>query len=107
MFAFSLPASRSFSRATGTKIGQSYTGHFMVMTQPMTAAEFKAKCLDVLDQVAESGNGIAVAQRAPAVAQAVQLVTKPVTLLGPMKGVGRSRPTPFLRERVTGLTTSH
>ena len=72
----------------------------MVMTQPMTAAEFKAKCLDVLDQVAESGNGIVVAR-------AVQLVTKPVTLLGPMKGVGRSRPTPFLRERVTGLTTSH
>lgn len=33
----------------------------MVMTKTiMSAAEFKAKCLDVLDQVADSGQGIVV-----------------------------------------------
>jgi len=57
----------------------------MVTTKTMTAAEFKAKCLDVLDQVAESGRGVVVTKRGRPVAQVVPMVTRPAKLVGVMK----------------------
>ncbi len=57
---------------------------FMV-TKTMSAAEFKAKCLDVLDQVAETGHAVVVTKRGKAVAQVVPIVRKPSRLFGVMK----------------------
>jgi prevent-host-death family protein len=57
----------------------------MVTTKTMTAAEFKAKCLDVLDRVAESGHGVVVTKRGRPVAQVVPMITKPTKLVGVMK----------------------
>ena len=58
----------------------------VVMTKTMSAAEFKARCLDVLDQVAESGHGVVVTKRGRPVAQVVPIVAKPAKLVGVMKG---------------------
>jgi prevent-host-death family protein len=57
-----------------------------MVTKVMSAAEFKAKCLGVLDQVAESGHGIVVTKRGRPVAQVVPVVRKPRRLFGVMKG---------------------
>jgi len=57
----------------------------MVM-KTMSAAEFKAKCLDVLDQVSVSGHGVVVTKRGRPVAQVVPLVSKPQKLVGAMRG---------------------
>lgn len=59
---------------------------YMVMTKTMSAAEFKAKCLDVLDQVAENGHAVVVTKRGKPVAQVVPIVRKPKRLFGAMKG---------------------
>jgi len=58
----------------------------MVMTKTMSAAEFKAKCLDILNQVAESGHGVVVTKRGRPVAKLVPIVDKPSRLVGAMKG---------------------
>jgi prevent-host-death family protein len=59
---------------------------YMVTSRVMSAAEFKAKCLEVLDQVAESGHGVVVTKRGRPVAQLVPIVNKPKRLVGAMKG---------------------
>ena len=59
---------------------------FMVMTKTMSAAEFKAKCLDVLDQVAASGHGVVVTKRGKPVARLVPMVNRPKSIVGAMKG---------------------
>ena len=59
---------------------------YMVTTRTMSAAEFKAKCLEVLDRVAESGHGVVVTKRGRPVAQLVPIVNKPKRLVGAMKG---------------------
>ena len=52
----------------------------------MSAADFKAKCLDVLDQVAERRVSVVVTKRGKPVAQVVPIVRRPPCLWGAMKG---------------------
>ena len=56
------------------------------MSKQMSAAEFKAKCLDVLDQVAEHRESVVVTKRGKPVARVVPIVNRPKTLWGAMKG---------------------
>lgn len=62
-----------------------YTGH---MTITVPAGEFKAKCLKLLDEVAETGETIVVTKRG-----------KPVARLGPLE------PPPSLKGSVTFLVS--
>jgi prevent-host-death family protein len=55
------------------------------MLKTMSAADFKAKCLDVLDQVAERREPVVVTKRGKPVAQVVPLVARPKRLWGAMK----------------------
>ena len=55
------------------------------MPKTISAAEFKAKCLDVLDQVARRREPVIVTKRGKAAAQVVPIV-KPKQLWGAMKG---------------------
>ena len=56
------------------------------MPKTMSAADFKAKCLDVLDQVAERREPVVVTKRGKPVAQVVPIVKRPEHLWGAMKG---------------------
>ena len=56
------------------------------MPKTMSAADFKAKCLDVLDQVAERHEAVIVTKRGRPVAQVVPIVKRPKPLWGAMKG---------------------
>jgi prevent-host-death family protein len=52
----------------------------------MSAADFKAKCLDVLDQVAERRESVVVTKRGKPVARVVPIINRPKSLWGAMKG---------------------
>ncbi len=56
------------------------------MPKRMSAAEFKAKCLDVLDQVAAGHEAVVVTKRGKPVAQVVPIIDRPKQLWGAMKG---------------------
>lgn len=56
------------------------------MSKTMSAAEFKAKCLDVLDQVAARHEAVVVTKRGKPVAQVVPILKRPKHLWGAMKG---------------------
>ena len=56
------------------------------MPKTMSAADFKAKCLDVLDQVAERREPVVVTKRGRPVAQVVPIVKRQKQLWGAMKG---------------------
>jgi prevent-host-death family protein len=56
------------------------------MTKTMSAAEFKAKCLEVLDRVAESRQPVVVTKRGKPVAQVAPIIRKPKSIVGAMKG---------------------
>ncbi len=56
------------------------------MPKTMSAAEFKAKCLDVLDQVAARHETVVVTKRGRPVAQVVPIIKRPKHLWGAMKG---------------------
>ena len=56
------------------------------MTKTISAAEFKAKCLEVLDQVAERRESVVVTKRGKPVAQVVPILKRPKHLWGAMKG---------------------
>src|SRR5438128_843300 len=56
------------------------------MMKTISAAEFKATCLDVLDQVAETGRSFVVTKRGKPVARVVPLVNRPDHIVGSMKG---------------------
>jgi prevent-host-death family protein len=58
----------------------------VVMTKTLSAAEFKATCLEVLDQVARTGRGVVVTKRGKPVARVVPLVNRPDDIVGAMKG---------------------
>jgi len=55
------------------------------MTTTISAAEFKATCLDVLDRVAEAGLNVVITKRGKPVARVVPMVNKPRLLVGAMK----------------------
>ena len=50
------------------------------------ASEFKAKCLQLMDDVAETGETIIVTKNGKPVAQLVPLPNKPQTFFGSLKG---------------------
>jgi prevent-host-death family protein len=56
------------------------------MPRTMTAAEFKAKCLELMDRVAATGEPIVVTKRGKPVAQLAPVAKKPKTLRGFLKG---------------------
>jgi prevent-host-death family protein len=55
------------------------------MTRTISAAEFKATCLDLLDRVAETGLNVVITKRGRPVARVVPMVNKPRLLVGAMK----------------------
>jgi prevent-host-death family protein len=57
----------------------------------MSAAEFKAKCLQAMDEVAETGEPVVVTKRGKPVAQLVPVARKPRTLRGFLEGKVRAR----------------
>lgn len=59
------------------------------MAGTMSAAEFKAKCLDVMEQVAATGEPVTVTKRGKAIVQVAPIVRKPKTLRGFLKGTMR------------------
>jgi prevent-host-death family protein len=50
------------------------------------AGEFKAKCLELMDQVAESGRSIVITKRGRAVAKLVPAAVPPASIFGFAKG---------------------
>ena len=50
------------------------------------ASEFKAKCLQIMDEVAATGEPVVITKRGVPVAQLVTAVRKPETLFGALKG---------------------
>jgi len=62
----------------------------MAMPKTMSAADFKAKCLEVLDTVAKTSESVVVTKRGRPVARVVPMVNKPHRLFGALKGRVRS-----------------
>ena len=58
----------------------------VVMTKTISAAEFKAKCLDIRDRVAERHHEVIVTKRGKPVARVVPMINKPDRIVGAMKG---------------------
>lgn len=56
------------------------------MAEVMSAAEFKAKCLQVMERVAQSGESVVVTKRGKPVAQLTPIRSRPKTLRGFLKG---------------------
>ena len=56
------------------------------MDRKINAAAFKARCLALIDEVAESGQPITVTKRGKAKVQIVAVREKPKTLIGATKG---------------------
>jgi prevent-host-death family protein len=52
----------------------------------MKASEFKARCLKLMDEVAETGEPIVITKNGKPISQLVPYRPKPKTLLGVMKG---------------------
>jgi prevent-host-death family protein len=56
------------------------------MDRKINAAAFKARCLALIDEVAETGQPITVTKRGKAKVQIVAIREKPKTLIGALKG---------------------
>jgi prevent-host-death family protein len=56
------------------------------MARTMSAGEFKAKCLQVMEQVATTGEPVVVTKRGKPVAQLGPVSRRPKTLRGFLKG---------------------
>ena len=56
------------------------------MDRKINAAAFKARCLALIDEVAESGEPITITKRGKAKVQIVAVREKPKTLIGATKG---------------------
>ena len=52
----------------------------------ISAAEFKAKCLALMDEVQETGKELIITKRGKPVAKLVAVTTKRPSLIGSMKG---------------------
>ncbi len=50
------------------------------------ASEFKAKCLQIMDEVADTGESIVITKRGSPVAELVPARRRPVKIFGVMKG---------------------
>jgi prevent-host-death family protein len=56
------------------------------MARTMSAGEFKARCLQVMEQVAATGEPVVVTKRGKPVAQLGPVTRRPKTLRGFLKG---------------------
>jgi prevent-host-death family protein len=56
------------------------------MSHTVTAAEFKAKCLKLMDEVAASGDSVIITKRGKPVACLTPASPQPRPILGAMKG---------------------
>lgn len=56
------------------------------MNREIKASEFKAKCLNLMDQVNRTGNSITVTKRGKPVVEIVPARAKPRSILGLMRG---------------------
>jgi prevent-host-death family protein len=61
----------------------------MTMDKTIAAGEFKAKCLHLLDEVAQRRAPLVITKRGKPVAKLVPIDEKPVTLYGRMAGTAR------------------
>jgi prevent-host-death family protein len=61
------------------------------MSETMGAAVFKAKCLALLDEVAETGKEVVITKRGKKVARLVRVEDKPEKVWGRLKGTGEIR----------------
>jgi len=52
----------------------------------MKASEFKAKCLELMDEIAESGESVVITKNGRPVSRLVPYVDKPKTLFGIHRG---------------------
>jgi prevent-host-death family protein len=59
------------------------------MSETVGAAVFKAKCLALIDEVAETGKEIVITKRGKKVARLVRVEEKPEKIFGRMKGTGK------------------
>jgi prevent-host-death family protein len=62
------------------------------MAHTMSAAEFKTKCLQIMDRVATTGEPVVVTKRGRPVAQLAPVTAKPRTLRGFLKGSVKTGP---------------
>jgi prevent-host-death family protein len=60
------------------------------MAKTMRASEFKARCLQAMDEVASSGEPIVITKRGKPIAQLAPIAAKPKTLRGFLKGQVKS-----------------
>jgi prevent-host-death family protein len=58
----------------------------VVMMKTVSATDFKATCLRVLDTVAETRQGIVVTKRGKPVARVVPMINRPDNIVGAMRG---------------------
>ena len=63
----------------------------MVTPRVMRAGEFKAKCLEAMDEVAATGEPIILTKRGRPVARLMPVASRPTTLRGFLKGSIASR----------------
>ncbi len=56
------------------------------MAKTLKAAEFKAKCLKLMDEVAATGEPVTITKRGKPVARLVPVHNQPKTLFGALKG---------------------
>ena len=61
------------------------------MARTMSAGEFKARCLQVMEQVAATGEAVVVTKRGKPVAQLGPVSRRPKTLRGFLKGRVKSK----------------
>ena len=59
------------------------------MMETIAAGEFKAKCLALLDEVAETGKEILITKRGKNVARLVPAEVDPAKVWGRLKGTGK------------------
>ena len=58
-------------------------------TRTIGAAQFKARCLEIMDQVAATGNPVVVTKHGVPVVQRVPVTRRPTTVVGALKGHSR------------------
>lgn len=54
----------------------------------ITASEFKAKCLRIIDEVAETGESVLVTKNGKPIAELVTAKQRPKGIFGSMRGTG-------------------
>ena len=62
----------------------------MTKTRTIAAGEFKARCLKLMDQVAESGEELVVTKRGKPVVRLVPAAIRPKALFGAIEGTAVS-----------------